>query len=185
MLKPILKSIVFTAFLLIQLCLADTLKAAPGQLVGGTMDLGGDVSSDLLIKVPAEISDWILDPMISPARKEIDLSVKARMGWKVSVASDMPDGRMTEYDPLKSQYTQDGRRLESPLKVSAPGYEDHPTPWDATLPEGGTIQEGEETEGVSLKIPVTLEQAVSWKDEPLPDGQAYHAVLKFTISPAD
>ncbi len=185
MFKPTLKASVFTVFLLMQLCLGDTLKAAPGQFVGGAIELGGDFGSDLFIDAPVAIRDWMLDPMTSSSRKPITLKVNARIGWQLSVSSDRADGRMAQYDVANSSYIPEGRRLENSLKVSALGAEDHPNSWKADLPAGGTIQEGEETAGESRDVKVTLEQPVSWKDEPLPEGQAYHAVLVFTISPAE
>ncbi|MFB3764163.1 MAG: hypothetical protein ACE14P_02830 [Methanotrichaceae archaeon] len=182
MLKTIIKASAFTAILLMQLCLGDTLKAAPGQNVGGKMNLGGVVEADLFIDAPPEISGWMLNPSIPESRKEIALAVSAKTGWQLSVSSNRKNGRMAEYDPLTSSYIQDGKQLESPLKVFAVGNDDHPEPWDVDLAAGGIIQEGEETAGESQKLVVDIEQATSWTDEPLSDGHCYHAVMEFKLS---
>lgn len=185
MLKSILKASVFATLLLMQLGLSDPLKAAPGQSVGRIMKVGGEVESDLFIDAPVAVSDWILNPSASPGRRQIALAVTARTCWQISVKSDRPDGRMAQYNLSDSQYIPNGMRLQSPLKISAGGTEDHPDPWEVDLPAGGIIQEGEETGGKSQDLEVTLQQPVSWNDEPLSDGQAYRAVLVFTISMAE
>ena len=184
MLKPIIKASALAALLLMQLCLGDTLKAAPGQQVGGEIKLGGVVESDLFIDAPKEISGWMLNPSEPRSTKQIDLTIFARTCWKLSVTSDRKNGRMAEFDQLNSSYIKDGKELDSPLKISAPGTEDHPDPWDVDLTKGGVIQEGEETAGESQKLAVDIEQPVSWTDEPLSDGHCYHAIVVFTISVA-
>jgi hypothetical protein len=183
--KTIIKASVFAALLLIQLCSGSSLKAAPGQMAGGTMTLRGDTDYDLFIGAPLEISGWKLSPSASPGIKPISLTVYARMCWQVFVESDRPDGRMAQCDLSNSKYIADGKRLESPLKISAKGADEHSDPWEVALPEGGVIQEGEETAGKCLNADVYISQAVSWTDEPLPEDQAYRAVLRFTISPAE
>lgn len=185
MLKSILKASVFATLLLMQLCSGDPLKAAPGQSVGGIMNLGGEVESDLFIDAPTAVSYWTLNPSSSPASRQIALAVTARTCWQISVKSDRQDGRMAQYNLSNSQYMPDGMQLQSPLKILAKGTEDHPDPWEVDLPAGGVIREGEETGGKSQDVEVTLQQPVSWNDEPLPDGQAYRAVLVFTISVAE
>ena len=184
MLKPIINASAFTALLLMQLCLGDTLKAAPGQQVGGAMLLGGVVESDLFIDAPKEISGWILNPSEHKSKKQIALTVFARTCWKLSVTSDRKNGRMAEFDPLNLSYIKDGKELENPLGISAPGTVDHPDTWDIDLTKGGVIQEGDETEGERKNLEVEIEQPVSWMDEPLSDGHCYHEIVVFAITAA-
>ncbi len=184
MLKTIIKASAFAALLLMPLCLGDTLKAAPGQNVGGEMKLGGVGESDLFIDAPLEISGWMLNPTEPESRRQIALIVSAKTCWQLSVASDRKKGRMAEYDPLNSSYVRDGKELDSQLKISAAGTEDHPDPWDVDLSTGGVIQEGEETAGKSQNFAVDIEQPVSWMDEPLSEGHCYRAVMVFTLSGA-
>ena len=181
MLKPIIKVSAFTALLLMQICLGNTLKAAPGQQVGGEMKLGGVIESDLFIDAPKEISDWVLNPSEPVSRKQVILTVFARTCWKLSVTSDRKNGKMAEFDLLNSSYVKDGKELENPLTISAPGTVDHPDAWDIDLSKGGVIQEGDETEGERKNLTVDIEQPVSWMDEPLFDGHCYREIVVFAI----
>jgi hypothetical protein len=157
--------------------------AAPGQSVEGSLVLESDGGADIFIEAPDSISDWVLVPSVSPNQREMALKVVASTDWQIAVSSDRPDGRMAEYDLASSEYTPDGRVLQSPLYVSSPGTKDHPEPFEVNLPEGGMICQGGETEEDGQQIMVNLGQRVSWTDEPLEEGQAYRIELTFTISP--
>lgn len=182
MLKSTVIASAFAALLLAQICSCGTLKAAPGQQVGGEMSLGGEIQSDLFIDAPSEVSGWMLNPSTHESKRQIPLTVFTRTGWQLSVSSDRKSGRMAEFDPKNSSYEMDGKELESPLKVSAAGTEDHPDPWEVDLSKGGILQEGEETAGEKQNLAVDVSQAISWMDEPLSDGHCYHAILVFKLS---
>lgn len=182
MLKSTIIASALAALLLVQPCLGNTLKAAPGQQVGGEMMLGGEVQSDLFIDAPAEVSGWMLNPSEPASKRQISLTVFARTCWQLSVSSDRKSGRMAEFDPLNSSYIIEGKELENPLIISADGTADHPDDWEVDLSKGGIIQEDEETAGEKQKLDVEIEQAVSWMDEPLPDSRSYHTILIFKIS---
>lgn len=172
----------FAVLMLVQLCSGNTLKAAPGDRVGGEMKLGGEIQSDLFIDAPSEVSGWMLNPLNHESKRQILVTVFARTGWQLSVSSDRKSGRMAEFDLLNSSYVKDGKELENSLKLSAAGTEDHPDPWEVDLSKSGIIQEGEETAGEKQNLAVDLEQKVSWMDEPLSDDRCYHAILVFKIS---
>lgn len=159
-------------------------EAAPGACVSATLTLESDGGSDIFLEAPDSISDWVLVPSSHANSKQILLEVKASTGWQMTVASDRPDGKMAQYDLMHSEYVSGGRTLESPMSISASGTADHPRSWSVNFPEGGMIQQGDETSENGQKVSVTLGQAVAWSDEPLPEGQAYRIALMFTVSPS-
>jgi hypothetical protein len=164
-------------------CLADASRAAPGQSIGGSLTLGGPSGPEISLEVPASVSDWILVPKERNERK-IALNIRTRESWTLLVSSDRADGRMAEYDPAASEYVPAGRSLQGPLRISAPGTSSHPASWEIELPHAGAIQQtaGIEKEGSST-VTVTLQQPVSWEDEPLADGHVYRIDLTFSVSP--
>lgn len=177
-----------TALLVFPICQGvaegEMAEAAPGECVSATLTLESDGGSDIFLEAPESISDWVLVPSSHANSRQILLEVKASTGWQMTVASDRPDGRMAQYDPATSEYVPGGRTLESPMSVSASGAADHPQSWSVNLPEGGMIQQGDETSEDGQKVSVTLGQAVAWSDEPLPEGQAYRIALMFAVSPS-
>lgn len=158
--------------------------AAPGQSVVGKLILESNGGADIFVEVPDSISDWVLVPSASSNLREMALKVIASTDWQMTASSDRPDGRMAEYDLASSEYTPEGRFLESPLHISSSGTKDHSEPLEVSLPNGGMICRGEETSEDGEPVSLTLGQMVSWTDEPLEEGQAYRIELTFTISPS-
>ncbi len=165
-------------------CHGDIAEVAPGQYVEGRLILESDGGADIFIEAPDSISDWVLVPSALPNLREIALKVTASTDWQMTVSSDWPDGRLAEYDLAASEYVPGGRVLEMPLRISSPGTDGHPEPWDVDLPDGGVISQGGETSEEGEQVFVTLGQMVSWTDEPLEEGQAYRIALTFTASPS-
>ncbi len=159
-------------------------EVAPGQPVGGRLMLESDGGADILLEAPDYVSDWVLVPSASPNLKQMVMKVTASTDWQMAVSSDRQDGRMAEYDLAASEYVPGGRALESSLRISSSGTDDHPGPWDVDLHGGGMIHQGEETSEDGQQVLMTLGQMVSWTDEPLEDGQAYRIALTFTVSPS-
>lgn len=166
------------------ICHGEITEAAPGQFVGGRLTLESDGGVDIFLETPDSIDDWVLVPSASPNSREIAMKVTASTDWQMTVSSDRPDGRMAEYDLAASEYVPGGRALESPLKISSPGTDDHHEPWDVDLPDGGMIHQGGETPEDGQQVLVTLGQRVAWTDESLEEGQAYRIALTFTVSPS-
>lgn len=187
-LRSALLTLTSIAFLVFPICqgVADgeVAETAPGECVSATLTLESDCGSDIFLEAPDSISDWVLVPSSQANSRQILLKVKASTGWQMTVASDRPDGRMAQYDLTASGYVPGGRTLESPMSISASGTADHPNSWSVNLPAGGMIQQGDETSEDGQKVSVTLGQAVAWKDEPLPEGQAYRIALMFAVSPS-
>ncbi len=171
-------------FLLSSTCHGDIAEVAPGQSIEGRLILESDGGMDVFIEAPDSISDWVLVPSALPNLREIFLNVTASTDWQMRVSSDRPDGRLAEYDLAASEYVPGGRALERPLRISSPGIDGHPEPWDVGLPGGGMIRQGGETSEEGEQVSVTLGQIVSWTDEPLEEGQAYRIALTFTASPS-
>ena len=163
--------------------LAGASSAAPGQPTGDSLTLGGSSGPDISMEVPPSVSDWVLVPRERNERK-MALSIRAKDGWMLQVSSDRADGRMAQYDPASSEYVPGGRSLLQPLKIYAPGTSAHPAPWEIELPNAGVIQQMEEVQDdESSVVTVTLQQPVSWEDEPLEDGHVYRIDLIFSVSP--
>jgi hypothetical protein len=147
------------------------------------LTLGGSSGPDISMEVPQSVSDWVLVPRESNERM-MALGIRARDGWMLQVSSDRADGRLAQYDPASSEYVPGGRSLLQPLKIYAPGTLGHPAPWKIELPHAGVIQEMEAVQdNESSAVTVTLQQPVSWEDEPLEDGHVYKIDLIFSVSP--
>ncbi len=177
-------STILSLLLFSPICHGEITEVAPGQPVGGRLTLESDGGADILLEAPDYVSDWVLVPSASPNLKQMAMKVTASTDWQMIVFSDRQDGRMSEYDLAASEYLAGGRALESSLRVSSSGTDNHPGPWDVDLRGGGMIHQGEETSEDGQQVLMTLGQMVSWTDEPLEEGQAYRIALTFTVSPS-
>ncbi len=167
--------------LTVLVCLAAALSAVPGESVGGTLELGGSTGPDLALQVPESVGDWVLVPSEVNERQAL-LTVKARIGWILTVSPSANDGRMAQFDPGISKYTDQGRRLSKPMTIFSSGCSENPYSWKVVLPESGAIHQGDVAEG--QQVVVALQQPVTWEDEALSEGQVYRIDLTFTLSPS-
>lgn len=174
-------SALLVLFFSASVCLAASLSAVPGEPVGGTLTLGGSTGPELTLEVPESIGDWVLVPS-EVNERQILLTVAARTGWILAISSPTRDGRMAQFDPGMAEYPDHDGSLSRPMTISSPGSPDHPDSWEVVLPESGAINQGGATSG--QQVVVTLQQSVSWEDEPLPEGQVYRIDLTFTLSPS-
>lgn len=165
----------------VSICLASALSAVPGESVGDTVTLGGSTGPELALDVPESVGDWVLVPSEINER-QILLTVIARTGWILTVASATRDGRMAQFDPETSEYPDRGKSLSRPMTISSPGSPGHPDSWKVVLPESGAIHQGDATSG--QQVVVAMQQPVAWEDEPLPEEQVYRMDLTFTLSPS-
>ena len=105
----------------------------------------------------------IEDPRIPFLEINDSIYVIARVPWFVTAEDVDPAtrGHFTEWNG--TSYCS--RRLLYPLNVSASR--------EVTLPEGGIIHTGTDTNTTSKDFNVTFRQRSSWDDEPLQEGSVY------------
>ncbi len=156
------------------------IMAAPGQPVKEDITLGEPSPEDISITLPA-FGPLAMDPMSSPCIVSsstplvIDSMNPSASGWGISVSSNTTGGYMAEYNSSASQYIPDGRKLQTPMKITAEGGN------EVDLSKGGTLIQEDGT-GTSMSIPLSLRQDVLWEDTPLPSGRIYHIEISFIAS---
>jgi hypothetical protein len=133
----------------------------------------------LKIIVPEDMLIWELQPSgIGTYTKKGILKVRANMPWKIRVhdADDVTAGHMTEW--IGTCYGI--KHLKNPIKISANN--------DVDLPDGGCIQEGENT--AEQEVPVTFTQVISKDDLDSEDGlwnkgenHIFRIALQFEVDP--
>lgn len=145
---------------------SNVVMAAPGQAVPGYIVLGDGLKA-VSITFEGNTTNWQLDPMKSPVINQGTLVIKCDGPWKVSVSSDT-GGYMAEHDN-QSQYVHQGKKLITPMNITAQGGN------IVNLSKGGVLIEG----SGDKKIPIVFEQVVTWKDQPLPQNHRYKALISF------
>jgi len=115
----------------------------------------------------------IEDPRISLLEINDLLQIRSIGPWFVTVEDVDPAtrGHFTEWNG--TSYCS--RRLLYPLNVSASR--------EVTLPEGGIIHTGTDTNTTSKDFNVTFRQRTSWDDEPLQEGSGYRIMVTFKVNP--
>ena len=101
------------------------------------------------------------------------LQIRSTGPWFVTVEDVDPAtrGHFTEWNG--TSYCS--RKLKYPLNVSASR--------EVTLPEGGIIHTGTDTNTTSKDFNVTFRQRTSWDDEPLQEGSVYRIMVTFKVNP--
>jgi hypothetical protein len=115
----------------------------------------------------------IADPRI-PLLEINDLfQIRSIRPWFVTVEDVDPAtrGYFTEWNG--TSYCS--RRLLYPLNVSASR--------EVTLPYGGIIHTGTDTNVTGNNFNVTFRQRTSWDDEPLQEGSVYRIMVTFKVNP--
>jgi hypothetical protein len=113
------------------------------------------------------------DPRIPFLEINDSIHVTARVPWFV-IAEDVDPatgGHFTEWNG--TSYCS--RKLKYPLNVSASR--------EVTLPDGGIIYSGTDTNTTGKKFNVTFRQRTSWDDEPLQEGSTYRIMVTFKVNP--
>lgn len=173
---------IFVAFLLLASFSAksassdpNSLGAAPGQLIADVLDLGTEDQSEISIQAPASFLDWTIDPTQGPSTRQGTLFVEATGCWQIMVtANAATSGHMIEYDPYTSQYVSGGKKLKTPLRITAENGN------AVDLSQGGLLAQGSGQKNICI----TFEQTATKDDRPLPKGHDYRISLTFTASPA-
>jgi len=113
------------------------------------------------------------DPRISLLEINDSIRVTARVPWFVTAEDVDPAtrGHFTEWNG--TSYCS--RKLKYPLNVSASR--------EVTLPEGGIIHTGTDTNTTSKDFNVTFRQRTSWDDEPLQEGSMYRTIVTLRGTP--
>ena len=115
----------------------------------------------------------IEDPRIPLLEINDLLQIRSISPWFVTVEDVDPAtrGHFTEWNG--TNYCS--RRLLYPLNVSASR--------EVTLPEGGIIHTGTDTNTTSKDFNVTFRQRTSWDDEPLQEGSMYRTIVTLRGTP--
>jgi hypothetical protein len=115
----------------------------------------------------------IEDPRIPLLEINDLLQIRSIRPWFVTVEDVDPTtrGHFTEWNG--TSYCS--RRLLYPLNVSASR--------EVTLPYGGIIHTGTDTNATGNNFNVTFRQRTSWDDEPLQEGSAYRIMVTFKVNP--
>jgi hypothetical protein len=173
-------SIAFVAIVMVFLgaiCSANggSSPVAPGQIIEDHFILGGEETYDISITAPTLPPNLNLIPGSDPNNWQGDLIVDPAEGvyhWDVFVSADTNGGCMAEYDPANSQYVAGGKKLQNSMVVST--IEGN----TVDLSQVGALIGGGGGQDV-YTIPVTFEQAVSWQDTPLRNGNVYRIIVSF------
>lgn len=115
----------------------------------------------------------IEDPRIPLLEINDLLQIRSISPWFVTVEDVDPAtrGHFTEWNG--TSYCS--RRLLYPLNVSASR--------EVTLPDGGIIYSGTDTNTTGDIFNVTFRQRTSWNDEPLQEGSMYRIMVTFKVNP--
>lgn len=115
----------------------------------------------------------IEDPRIPLLEINDLLQIRSIRPWFVTVEDVDPAtrGHFTEWNG--TSYCS--RRLLYPLNVSASR--------EVTLPKGGIIHTGTDTNTTRKNFNVTFRQRTSWDDEPLQEGSEYRIMVTFKVNP--
>jgi hypothetical protein len=115
----------------------------------------------------------IEDPRIPLLEINDLLQIRSIRPWFVTVEDVDPAtrGYFTEWNG--TSYCS--RRLLYPLNVSASR--------EVTLPYGGIIHTGTDTNATGNNFNVTFRQRTSWDDEPLQEGSMYRIMVTFKVNP--
>jgi len=174
-------SLVFALIIVIvQPALADYIPS--GGSGGGSIALGDPTAGTVSIIAPSDINDWILSPASGTNTKAGTLKVSADCNWQITATdqdSTNTKGYMTEWDG--SNYVTNPTKLASPMKVSVSTGGIVTTGSEVTLPAGGTIATGSNTNG-EQSIDVNFNQPVLWTDKVLTGGHKYRIIVTFAIT---
>ena len=115
----------------------------------------------------------IEDPRIPLLEINDLLQIRSIRPWFVTVEDVDPAtrGHFTEWNG--TSYCS--RKLKYPLNVSASR--------EVTLPIGGIIHTGTDTNATGNNFNVTFRQRTSWDDEPLQEGSVYRIMVTFKVNP--
>jgi hypothetical protein len=115
----------------------------------------------------------IADPRIPLLEINDLVHIRTTRPWFVTVEDVDPAtrGYFTEWNG--TSYCS--RRLLYPLNVSASR--------EVTLPYGGIIHTGTDTNVTGNNFNVTFRQRTSWDDEPLQEGSVYRIMVTFKVNP--
>lgn len=103
--------------------------------------------------------------------------VRANAPWGIYLRSDLPEGRMQEYDASVGEYVQSGRVLSQGLEWAlSPGG-----PWTRVVPADAPLVSGMPPTGAEgTTVEFFLRQAATFQDLALPAGREYRIVLTYT-----
>jgi hypothetical protein len=151
------------------------MEGSPGQIIGGEIILGAGGQNEISIIAPDLISGWTMNPSNLVSTKEASLTIEATGDWQVVVSANAATGGYAaEYDKASTQFVPDGKRMKNPMTIRAEDGD------DVDLSKGGILTTGSGNKVVTI----TLTQAATAEDKPLPEGRDYRLILTFTGSPA-
>ncbi|HHV94333.1 MAG TPA: hypothetical protein GXX47_07345 [Firmicutes bacterium] len=110
----------------------------------------------------------------SPA---LAIKVKANSLWGIEISSDLPNGRMREFDLATGAYVSDGASLTHPLQWST-----SPTgPWhDLSSTPSSIVSSQPPTGDAGKDVVFYLRLRPDYGDKPLAAGRDYRIVLQYT-----
>lgn len=172
----ILFASLFAIILSLEVINADSgiVEAVPGQAVGSEITLGSDTFDEISILPPTPIFDFTLDPTQPTSMRQGTMFVDAKGSWQILASADN-GGYMAEYDTVTHQFVSDGKKLKTPMIISAEKGN------EVDLSKGGVLVKGSGKKAVLL----TFVQRVTLDDDTLPDGHEYQIFLTFTGSVDD
>lgn len=152
---------------------SSTMEAVPGQAVGSEITIGSDTSDEIFIQPPTPIFGFTLDPTQPTSTRQETMVVDAKGSWQILVSADAATGgHMAEYDTATHQFVPGGKKLKTPMIISAENGN------EVDLSKGGVLVKGSGKKVVLL----TFIQGVTLDDDTLPNGDEYQIFLTFTGS---
>lgn len=105
------------------------------------------------------------------------IQVKSNATWGLKISSDLPDGRMKEFDSSTAAYVSNGLVLSTPLQWST----DVAGPWQDLSSTEASVVAGQPPTGDSgTSVTIYVRLQAGYDDLPLSTGHEYRILLRYT-----